>query len=242
MWPMKTRIVIVEDERDMADLVATRLRREGHKVDVAHDGAEGLERILSQPPDLVLLDIMLPGMSGTDVARALRDDPRTAGLPIIMLTAKSEESDIVVGLKFGADDYVTKPFSMSVLVARVDALLRRAASSPTSPAKGVLKVGPLLIDQQRYTVEVNGEPVALTLTEFKLLAALAAAKGRVLPRNRLMDQAIGLDAVVTDRTIDVHMTALRRKLGQARECIQTVRGVGYKLDAEGGGEIPDEAT
>jgi len=242
MWPMKTRIVIVEDERDMADLVATRLRREGHKVDVAHDGAEGLERILSQPPDLVLLDIMLPGMSGTDVARALRDDPRTAGLPIIMLTAKSEESDIVVGLKFGADDYVTKPFSMSVLVARVDALLRRAASSPTSPAKGVLKVGPLLLDQQRYTVEVNGEPVALTLTEFKLLAALAAAKGRVLPRNRLMDQAIGLDAVVTDRTIDVHMTALRRKLGQARECIQTVRGVGYKLVAEGGGEIPDEAT
>jgi two-component system phosphate regulon response regulator PhoB len=239
---MKTRIVIVEDERDMADLVATRLRREGHKVDVAHDGAEGLERILSQPPDLVLLDIMLPGMSGTDVARALRDDPRTAGLPIIMLTAKSEESDIVVGLKFGADDYVTKPFSMSVLVARVDALLRRAASSPTSPAKGVLKVGPLLIDQQRYTVEVNGEPVALTLTEFKLLAALAAAKGRVLPGNRLMDEAIGLDAVVTDRTIDVHMTALRRKLGQARECIQTVRGVGYKLDAEGGGEIPDEAT
>jgi len=152
MWPMKTRIVIVEDERDMADLVATRLRREGHKVDGAHDGAEGLERILSQPPDLVLLDIMLPGMSGTDVARALRDDPRTAGLPIIMLTAKSEESDIVVGLKFGADDYVTKPFSMSVLVARVDALLRRAASSPTSPAKGVLKVGPLLLDQQRYTV------------------------------------------------------------------------------------------
>ena len=238
----KKRIVIVEDERDMADLVATRLRREGYKVDVAHDGNEGLETIRSEPPDLVLLDIMLPGMPGTDVARALRDDHRTAALPIIMLTAKSEESDIVVGLKFGADDYVTKPFSMSVLVARVDALLRRAASSPSSPAKGVLKVGPFLIDQQRYTVEVKGEPVALTLTEFKLLAALAAAKGRVLTRNQLMDQAIGLDAVVTDRTIDVHMTALRRKLGQARGCVQTVRGVGYKLDAEGGGEIPDEAT
>jgi DNA-binding response OmpR family regulator len=198
--------------------------------------------IRSEPPDLVLLDIMLPGMSGTDVARALRDDPRTAGLPIIMLTAKSEESDIVVGLKFGADDYVTKPFSMSVLVARIDALLRRVASSPSSPARGILKIGPLLIDQQRYAVEVNGEPVALTLTEFKLLAALAAANGRVLTRNQLMDQAIGLDAVVTDRTIDVHLTALRRKLGQARGCIQTVRGVGYKLDAEGGGEMPDEAT
>jgi len=226
----------------MADLVATRLRKEGYTVHVAHDGREGLETIRSDPPDLALLDIMLPGMAGTDVARAVREDPRTADLPIIMVTAKSEESDIVVGLKFGADDYVTKPFSMSVLVARIDALLRRASSLPSAPAKGVLKVGPLLIDQQRYTLEVNGQPTALTLTEFKLLSALAAAKGRVLTRNQLMDQAIGLDAVVTDRTIDVHMTALRRKLGQARECVQTVRGVGYKLNADGGDETGDEAT
>ena len=224
----KKRIVIVEDEHDMADLVATRLRREGYKVDVAHDGVEGFNLIRSKPPDLVLLDIMLPGMSGTEIAAKLRDDPRTVGVPIIMLTAKSEESDIVVGLKFGADDYVTKPFSMSVLTARIDALLRRAASAP-SPAKAALKAGPLLIDQQRYMVELDGKPLALTLTEFRLLAALAAANGRVLTRNQLMDQAIGLDVIVTDRNIDVHVTMLRHKLGKARDCIQTVRGVGYKF-------------
>jgi DNA-binding response OmpR family regulator len=222
------RIVIVEDERDMADLVATRLRREGYEVEVANDGIEGLTLIRSKPPDLVLLDIMLPGMPGTEIAAKLRDDPRTVAVPIIMLTAKSEESDIVVGLRFGADDYVTKPFSMSVLVARIDALLRRAAS-PQPQAKAAFKAGPLLIDQQRYLVELEGRPLALTLTEFRLLAALAAANGRVLSRNQLMDQAMGLDVVVTDRTIDVHITTLRRKLGKARECIQTVRGVGYRF-------------
>ncbi len=214
----------------MADLVAVRLRREGYRVDVAHDGVEGFDLIRSEPPDLALLDIMLPGMSGTEIAARLRDDPRTAGVPIIMLTAKSEESDIVVGLKFGADDYVTKPFSMSVLAARIDALLRRAAS-PQPSEKAVVRAGPLLIDQQRYLVELDGEPLTLTLTEFRLLAALAAAHGRVLTRNQLMDQAIGLDVVVTDRNIDVHITMLRRKLGKARQFIQTVRGVGYRFGA-----------
>jgi two-component system phosphate regulon response regulator PhoB len=230
------RIVIVEDERDMADLVATRLRREGYKVDVAHDGLEGLNLIRSEPPNLVLLDIMLPGMSGTEIAAKLRDDPRTGGVPIIMLTAKSEESDIVVGLKFGADDYVTKPFSMSVLTARIDALLRRTAS-PQAQASASLRAGPLLIDQHRYCVELEGKPLALTLTEFRLLAALAIANGRVLTRNQLIDQAIGPDVVVTDRNIDVHITMLRRKLGKARGFVQTVRGVGYRFGAgkaEGG--------
>ena len=237
----RKRIVIVEDERDMADLVAMRLRKEGYQADIAHDGHRGLERVRSAPPDLVLLDIMLPGMSGTEVAAAIRSDPRTADVPIIMLTARSEESDIVVGLKFGADDYVTKPFSMSVLLARIDAVLRRAAA-PREGGKGILKVGPIWIDSQRHLVEAAGAPVALTLTEFKLLAALAAARGRVLSRSQLMDQAIGVDVVVTDRTVDVHMTSLRRKLGQARGCLQTVRGVGYKLEpppeSEAGGEGP----
>ena len=226
----KKRILIVEDERDMADLVVTRLRREGYTVDVAHDGIEGLNQIRSEPPDLVLLDIMLPGMSGTEIAAKLRDDLRTVGVPIIMLTAKSEESDIVVGLKFGADDYVTKPFSMSVLTARIDALLRRAASAPASD-KAALKAGPLLIDQQRHLVELEGKPLTLTLTEFRILAALVTANGRVMTRNQLMDQAIGLDVVITDRNIDVHVTMLRRKLGKARDCIQTVRGVGYRFGA-----------
>ncbi len=231
------RIILVEDERDMADLVAGRLRKEGYKVDVTADGTAGWEAIRCDPPDLAILDLMLPGISGTEIARRMREDPRTATVPILMLTAKSEESDIVVGLKFGADDYVTKPFSMSVLVARIDALLRRAATS--RPTGGALKVGPLLIDQDRHMVEVDGEAVSLTLTEFKLLTALAAAKGRVLTRNQLMDQAMGLDAIVTDRTIDVHMTSLRRKLGKARGCIRTVRGVGYRLEVEATG---DEAS
>jgi two-component system phosphate regulon response regulator PhoB len=229
--------MLVEDERDMADLVAGRLRREGYEVDVAADGTAGWDAVRCDPPDLAILDIMLPGISGTEIARRMREDPRTAAVPILMLTAKSEESDIVVGLKFGADDYVTKPFSMSVLVARIDALLRRAAASRS--ATGVLKAGPLLIDQDRHRVEVDGQALSLTLTEFKLLTALAAAKGRVLTRNQLMDQAMGLDAVVTDRTIDVHMTALRRKLGKARGCIRTVRGVGYRLEVETSG---DEAS
>ncbi|MCY2926492.1 MAG: response regulator transcription factor [Planctomycetota bacterium] len=228
----KKRIVIVEDERDMADLVATRLRREGYKVDVAHDGVDALALLRSEPlPDLAVLDIMLPGMPGTEIAAKLRDDPRTASMPIIMLTAKSEESDIVVGLKFGADDYVTKPFSLAVLTARIDALLRRTAA-PAAPGKTLRKAGPLLIDHQRYSVELDGRALTLTLTEFRLLAALAAANGRVLTRNQLMDQAIGLDVVVCDRNIDVHITMLRRKLGKARGTIQTVRGVGYRFAAE----------
>jgi len=226
----RKRIVIVEDEPDMADLVSTRLRREGYIVETALDGSKGYEMIRANPPDLAILDVMLPGMSGTQIASRLRDDGKTANMPILMLTAKSEESDIVVGLKFGADDYVTKPFGMSVLIARIDALLRRSATPSVSAE--VLKAGPLLIDPQRYTAEFAGNQLKLTLTEFKLLWALVCAKGRVLSRNQLMDQAIGLNAIVTDRTIDVHITTLRRKLGLARDCVQTVRGVGYCFSSQ----------
>ena len=223
-------VLIVEDERDMAELVAMRLKREGYVVDVAHDGVEGLRKVRSGPPDLVLLDLMLPGMSGTEVAAEVRADPRTADVPIIMLTAKTAESDVVVGLHVGADDYVTKPFSMSVLVARVAAVLRRAAAS--AAGSGAVSVGPIRIDRDRHRVEVDGRAVALTLTEFRLLAAIAAGRGRVLTRNQLIDRALGPDVVVTDRTIDVHLTALRRKLGKARKYIQTVRGIGYRLACE----------
>jgi two-component system phosphate regulon response regulator PhoB len=226
-------ILVVEDETDMAELVRMRLFREGYLVEVAHDGLEARQRIRARPPDLVLLDVMLPGISGTELITELRNDPRTAEVPIVMLTAKSEDSDVIVGLKLGADDYVTKPFSMSVLLARVDALLRRS-KAPRSSIGGIVTAGPIRIDQHRHRVEVAGVPVAeaLTLTEFRLLVALVAARGRVLTRNQLIDQAIGLDAVVTDRTIDVHVTALRRKLGDAKRCVRTVRGVGYRLVAE----------
>ncbi len=224
----KKRIVIVEDERDMAELLAMRLRREHYDVEVAHDGLEGLDKIRSAPPDLVLLDLMLPNMSGTEIATELRQDPHTASLPIIMLTAKSEESDIVVGLHIGADDYVTKPFSMSVLLARIAAVLRRA-EKPEAEEKNFLKAGPICVDTHRHRVEIDGAPVVLTLTEFRLLAAIITGKGGVLTRDQLIDRAIGQNAVVTDRTIDVHVTSLRRKLGKARDYVETVRGVGYRL-------------
>jgi len=217
----------------MAELVAMRLRREGYLVEVAPDGLRALETIRAAAPDLAIVDIMLPVLSGTDLVTELRQDPRTSTVPIIMMTAKGEETDIVVGLRLGADDYVTKPFSMSVLVARVAAVLRRAAALREG-AKGLRRFGPITLDADRHVVEVGGRPVDLTVTEFRLLMALAGARGRVLNRNQLVDQAIGINAVVTDRTVDVHLTALRRKLGEARACIQTVRGVGYRLAVDDG--------
>ena len=212
----------------MAELVAMRLKREHYDVEVAHDGMEGLTKIRSSPPDLVLLDLMLPGVPGTEVATELRKDPSTAGLPIIMMTAKSEESDIVVGLHIGADDYVTKPFSMSILLARIAAVLRRAERRETE-GRDVLIAGPIRMDRNRHRVAVDGAPIALTLTEFRLLATIVAGRGRVLTRDQLIDKALGQDAVVTDRTIDVHITSLRRKLGKARDYVETVRGVGYRM-------------
>ena len=217
----------------MAELVAMRLRREGYLVEVAPDGLRALETIRAAVPDLAIVDIMLPVLSGTDLVTELRQDPRTSTVPIIMMTAKGEETDIVVGLRLGADDYVTKPFSMSVLVARVAAVLRRAAAMREG-AKGLRRFGPITLDADRHVVEVGGRPINLTVTEFRLLTALAGARGRVLNRNQLVDQAMGLNAVVTDRTIDVHLTALRKKLGEARACIQTVRGVGYRLAVDDG--------
>lgn len=228
----KKKIILVEDERDMAELVAERLKREGYQVEVAHDGEEGLERIRSSPPDLVLLDIMLPGISGTEIVTALRSDPRTEDMPIILLTARGEETDIVVGLKLGADDYIPKPFSLSVLCARVAAVLRRRGEVPAGGSGGRIRFGPIEIDPARHEAFADGKPISLTLTEFRLLAALTTARGRVLTRNQLMDHGMGVDAVVTDRTIDVHLTALRRKLGKARRCLRTVRGVGYRLVGE----------
>jgi len=227
----KKRLIIVEDERDMADLVAARLKREGHRVDEAHDGQEALEKIRAKPPDLAIVDIMLPRLSGTDLVTEMRQDPRTASVPVIMMTAKGEESDIVVGLQLGADDYVTKPFSMSVLVARVGAVLRRAGAGGEA-GKRPLRLGPIAVDPDRHLVEVDGKRVSLTRTEFRLLVALVAARGRVLTRSQLIDQAMGINAIVTDRTIDVHLTALRRKLGDARSWIQTIRGVGYRAATE----------
>ncbi|HMB94613.1 MAG TPA: response regulator transcription factor, partial [Tepidisphaeraceae bacterium] len=180
-------------------------------------------------PDLVILDLMLPGTDGTEVARRLKSDSRTAQIPIVMLTAKSEETDVVVGLTLGAADYVTKPFSMKILMARLNTILRRAESQQPTEDLGLLKAGPFTIDTSKHEVTVNGELAKLTLTEFKLLSALVNARGRVLSRDQLMDKAMGTDVFVTDRAIDVHVTAIRKKLGEASWLIHTVRGVGYRL-------------
>jgi len=224
---MPKRILIIEDETDIRDMLVLRLKKEKFDTLEADNGQSGLQKTLNERPDLVLLDLMLPFMNGLDVLRKLRENRKTAQMPIIIVSAKGEESDVVVGLELGADDYVAKPFNMSVLLARINALLRR--SQPTEAISAVVCIGPIEIDTERFSVTVDGESVALTRTEFGILHALATAKGRVLTRNQLIDQAIGNDAVVTDRTIDVHVTALRSKLGDAREFVETVRGIGYRL-------------
>jgi len=229
----KRRVLVVDDEKDLVELITYNLSRNGFEVLTAQNGNDALEIAQREVPDLVVLDLMLPGLDGTEVARRLRADSRTATVPIVMLTAKGEETDVVVGLTLGADDYVTKPFSMKILLARINTVLRRneqAAAGAASPGEGgVLKVGPLLIDTSRHEVTVDGEPVRLTLTEFKLLTSLVSARGRVLTRDQLMDKAMGTDVMVTDRAIDVHVTAIRKKLGEASWLVHTVRGVGYRL-------------
>src|SRR4051812_5474417 len=227
----KRQVLVVDDEKDLVDLIAYNLTRGGYEVITSYNGAEALEIAQREVPDLVVLDLMLRGLDGTEMARRLKADSRTATIPIVMLTAKGEETDVVVGLTLGADDYVTKPFSMKILLARITTVLRRgeAAEAGASGEGSILRAGPLLIDPSKHEITVKGEPVRLTLTEFKLLSALVAARGRVLTRDQLMDKAMGTDVFVTDRAIDVHVTAIRKKLGAANWLVHTVRGVGYRL-------------
>lgn len=235
----RKRILVVEDEKDLNDLIKINLERNGYQAFTAGDGNTALEIAAREIPDLILLDLMMPGIDGTEVARRLKADPATANIPIVMLTAKSEETDVVVGLTIGADDYVTKPFSMKILLARLSTVLRRkdpATASGGVDSSALLKAGALTIDPSKHEVTVNGTQVKLTLTEFKLLSALVTARGRVLSRDQLMDKAMGVDISVTDRAIDVHVTAIRKKLGEASYLIHTVRGVGYRLADSAEGE------
>ncbi len=220
-------ILVVDDQADLTDLIKFNLERKGHRVLTAADGDSALQMARTRLPDLIILDLMLPKKNGREVAMALRSEPSTRGIPIIMLTALSAENDVVLGLQIGADDYVTKPFSVEVLMARVAAVLRRRSDAPDE--KLTLRAGPVSIDRGRHTVEVDGRPVTVTLTEFRLLEALINARSRVLSRDQLMSKAMGPDVAVTDRTIDVHITSLRRKLGDQRDLVETVRGVGYRF-------------
>jgi two-component system phosphate regulon response regulator PhoB len=224
----KERILVVEDEEDILELVRFNLSREGYSVMGAATGEEAWRLASSERPDLIVLDLMLPGIDGLEVAKMIKNDPKTRDIPIIMLTAKGEESDIVAGLELGADDYITKPFSPRILVARVRAVLRRKVKEPTEDSS-VLKIHDLVIHPGRHEVLVEGEPVELTFTEFGILSYLARRPGWVFTRSQIVDAVRGDDYFVTDRAVDVQIVGLRKKLGPAGKYIETVRGVGYRF-------------
>lgn len=223
----QTRVLIIEDERALTNVLTYNLRREGYEVTVAHDGQEGLRKAQTQPVDLILLDLMLPSLSGLDVCRDLRASEATRDVPIIMMTAKAEETDQIVGFSLGADDYVTKPFSVKVLLERMKALRRRLETG-VEPGE-VIEQGRVRLDRICHRVTVDGKELSLTPTEFRLLECLLRQPGRAFTRNQLMDVAIGERAIVLERTIDVHVKSLRRKLGAAGDLLETVRGIGYRF-------------
>ena len=221
-------VLVIEDEKDLAELIAFHLEKEGFRPLIASDGAAGLNEARSAKPDLILLDLMLPGMMGTEICRLLKGAEQTAGIPVIMLTAKGEEIDRVVGFEMGADDYVVKPFSTRELMLRVRAVLRRSAEPA---AKGcTVSIGALTIDTERHQVMVSGDEVLLTSTEYKLLMNLAERLGRVQSRELLLQNVWGYNYFGDTRTVDTHLTRLRTKLGVAGEMIKTVRGFGYKME------------
>ena len=221
------RILVVDDEEDVLELVRYNLDRSGYHVETASSGEEALEKARRKQPDLVILDLMLPGMDGLEVCRKLKNDGRTESLPVIMLTARSEEADIVTGLELGADDYVTKPFSPKVLIARVRRVLRRAASRDVQ--QPTIKIRDLAMDPGRREVHVKSKLINLTFTEFNILYALARRPGLVLTRYQIVDAVRGEDYPVTDRAVDVQIVSLRKKLGSCGSYIETVRGVGYRF-------------
>lgn len=222
----KPRILVIEDERALCKALSYNLQREGYEAILAHDGQEGLRKAQTVLPDLIILDLMLPIMGGLDVCRELRGGDRTRHIPIIILTAKTEETDQIVGFSMGADDYVTKPFSVKVLLQRVKALLRRVDTT-AEPATTIEHLG-VRIDRVRHRAICHDKELSLTPTEFRLLECLLRQPGRAFSRHQLMDAAIGEGAVVLERTIDVHIKTLRRKLGNA-DLIETVRSIGYRF-------------
>src|SRR5205807_1261424 len=227
----RPRILIIEDERALTKVLAYNLEREGYEPVVAHDGQEGLRKAQTQPTDLVILDLMLPGLGGLDVCRELRAGEKTRNIPIIIITARSEETDEVIGLSMGADDYVTKPFSNKVLLQRMKAILRRSETAKENT--DVTEHLGVKVDRMRHQATVEEKRLDLTPTEFRLLEALIRQPGRAFSRHQLMDAAIGDGSIVLERTIDVHIKTLRRKLGDA-DLIETVRGVGYRFRERSG--------
>jgi phosphate regulon transcriptional regulator PhoB len=221
-------VLVVDDEADLVELVSYNLKKEGFIVDSASDGESALKKVKKDKYDLLILDLMLPGIQGIELCRILRNDPKTAGMPIIMLTAKGEEVDKILGLEMGADDYITKPFSPRELAARAKAVLRRAKEKPVT--EKILKIGNLEIDMDRYMVSIKGKPVKLSATEFKLLLFLAERRGKVFSRGQLLDAIWRDEAFVEPRTVDVHIRRLRTNIEENPahpKYIKTLRGIGY---------------
>jgi len=222
-------ILVVDDEPDLRELIEYNLKQGGHEPIAASDGATALDLARSRLPDVIVLDVMMPGMNGIEVVQRLRGQSETSSIPVLMLTAKAEENNELEGLEAGADDYVTKPFSMQLLIARIKTLAKRARREG-APKRSGMTLGPIEIDLDEHQVLVEGKPVTFTITEFRLLATLVGSKGKVLSRPALINRAIGPGVSVTERTIDVHVTAIRKKLGEYASLISTVRGVGYRAD------------
>lgn len=225
----KKKIVIIEDEPDILEVLGYNLKREGFDVFSADDGVQGFSLVNKEQPDLLLLDLMLPGMDGIEICGSIKNNPETRNTLVIMVTAKGEESDIVLGLGVGADDYITKPFSPKELVARVKAVLRRGVLVESSPKAEKIEVGDLSIDTSKYEVTVGDNEIKLTATEFRLLTYLANNPGRVFSREQLLSRSMGDEVVVVDRNIDVHIRGIRKKMGLEPPLIETIRGVGYRL-------------
>lgn len=220
------QVLIIEDDRSLSDVLSYNLEQAGYGVAVAHDGQDGLNRAQHDPPDVIILDLMLPVVDGLEVCRRLRADPALRDILVVMLTARAEESDHVVGLAMGADDYVTKPFSIKVLLERIKALLRRGRNG--NDAHDVVASQGIVVDRKRHSVTVDERPLELTRSEFALLEMLIRQPGRAFTRSELIEVGLG-DTLILDRTIDVHIRAIRKKLGDSAQLIQTVRGVGYRL-------------
>jgi two-component system phosphate regulon response regulator PhoB len=224
----KSKVLVIEDDRAISEILVYNLDKAGYEVSLAIDGRDGVSQAQLKLPDIILLDVMLPVIDGVEVCRRLRAKPETAGAIIIMLTAKTEEADQLIGFSVGADDYVTKPFSVRVLMERIKALQRRKTAKPDDENDTVTRAG-ITLDRRRYRVSVDGQPVELTKSEFRLLDTLIRQPGRAFDRTELIDSALGEDTLVLERTIDVHIRALRKKIGPNADAIETVRGVGYRF-------------
>ncbi|OGW92164.1 MAG: DNA-binding response regulator [Omnitrophica bacterium RIFCSPHIGHO2_02_FULL_63_14] len=224
--PRRT-ILVIDDEKDILKLLQYNLEKEGYQVYLAKTGEEGLEAAVAKKPDLILLDLMLPGIDGLEVCKLLKSRRETRAIPVIMLTAKNTDVDQIVGLELGASDYIAKPFSVKVVLARVKSALKRAG--PEKEAAAVLEAGGIVLDRDRHSLTVKGKPVSLTQLEFKILGFLMENPGKVFSRDRLLTGAWGQETFVVDRTVDVHVKSIRQKLGKSRDVIQTVRGAGYRF-------------